>query len=387
MKVLVVTHENSLSGANRSLLSLIKMLSDKVNFDILVNNKNGKLIDELRKIPNINIIYKKYNWAYAHSRSTRIKKLLRLIIDGTKYYFSYPISSKLIKELKKDNYDLVYSNTSTIDFGYRLSRQLSIPHVWHIREFGKTDFDFQKLRKRSYYETIYSESEAIIFISKALQKEYEQNNKFNSSVIYNGFNVEQLKSKIKKETILTRTSPVNIIVTGQVSPGKGQDQAIKACEMLIKEGYNIRLNIFGEIDYDYLKRTVPNFEKFNWLKLHGQVTDIFERRNNMDIELVCSKNEAFGRVTIEAMLHELPVIGSNTGGTAELIKSGETGILFETGDIKSLASKIKLLINDNELRVNIINSARRFAEQFTIEKTSEELYEVFNDVIFKKGKK
>ncbi|MGQ7687986.1 glycosyltransferase family 4 protein [Streptococcus suis] len=384
MKVLVVSHENSLSGANKSLISLINLLSDKISFDILVNKKEGELVESLKSNSKVNIIETNYSWSVAHSRSTMLKRCIRLIVDAFKYYTSYPISKKLIEELKINGYDLVYSNTSTIDIGYRISQKLKVPHIWHIREFGKLDFNFQNLRKKSYYDKMLIGSEMIIFISKALQAEYEKKLNLNSTVIYNGFEITQLKYEIKKFSQLTKESLINIAATGQVSPGKGQHEAIRACELLIKEGYKIVLNLYGEIDYDYLNKTVPNFNNFSWLRLHGSVSDLYERRHDIDIELVCSKNEAFGRVTIEAMLHRIPIIGSNTGGTIELIDDGRTGILYESGNIISLADNIKKIINNNEIRMSIIDSAEKFAEQFTIERTSNDLYTVFSNVLNKK---
>lgn len=49
-------------------------------------------------------------------------------------------------------------------------------------------------------------------------------------------------------------------------------------------------------------------------------------RKKIDVELVCSRSEAFGRVTIESMMSSNPVIGANTGGTKELIIEGLTVI-------------------------------------------------------------
>ena len=51
----------------------------------------------------------------------------------------------------------------------------------------------------------------------------------------------------------------------------------------------------------------------NNINMLGQVRNLPEIRKNNDIELVCSKSEAFGRVTIEAMMSMMPVIGANTG--------------------------------------------------------------------------
>ena len=50
-----------------------------------------------------------------------------------------------------------------------------------------------------------------------------------------------------------------------------------------------------------------------------------------DIGLTCSRNEAFGRTTVEALLMGKPVIGTNTGGTVDLISDGVDGLLYPPG--------------------------------------------------------
>ena len=55
--------------------------------------------------------------------------------------------------------------------------------------------------------------------------------------------------------------------------------------------------------------------------------------------------EAFGRVTVEAMLSGRPVLASDTGANSELVQDNITGWLFNSGDAKSLAGKMEEIIN------------------------------------------
>ena len=68
-----------------------------------------------------------------------------------------------------------------------------------------------------------------------------------------------------------------------------------------------------------------------------------------DVGLMLSTNEAFGRVTVEYMMQNLAVIASDTGANPEIITNGETGLLYELGDVESLADKMKSLIEDHTL--------------------------------------
>jgi glycosyltransferase involved in cell wall biosynthesis len=63
-----------------------------------------------------------------------------------------------------------------------------------------------------------------------------------------------------------------------------------------------------------------------------------------------ARGESFGRVTAEAMLFGLPVLGTSAGGTAEIIKDGETGLLFPIGESGQtlLLDQIRKLATDRK---------------------------------------
>jgi glycosyltransferase involved in cell wall biosynthesis len=61
--------------------------------------------------------------------------------------------------------------------------------------------------------------------------------------------------------------------------------------------------------------------------------------------------ELFGRVLIEAMACEVPVVASNSGGIPEVI--GDTGILFQTGSVADFVEKLSGIIADRELREDL----------------------------------
>ena len=61
---------------------------------------------------------------------------------------------------------------------------------------------------------------------------------------------------------------------------------------------------------------------------------------------MCSQCEAFGRVTVEAMRAGLPVCGTNSGGTPEIIDPGVNGLLSPAGDANALAANLMALESD-----------------------------------------
>ena len=106
----------------------------------------------------------------------------------------------------------------------------------------------------------------------------------------------------------------------------------------------------------------------------GFVSDMAELRKTTDVELVCSEKEAFGRVTIEAMMASDPVIASDSGANPELIRPGENGLLFESGNAKALADCMQELIAEPGRIENMGRQAFRFAaENFLSDRNTEQI--------------
>jgi len=63
-----------------------------------------------------------------------------------------------------------------------------------------------------------------------------------------------------------------------------------------------------------------------------------------------SRSEAMGRVLIEAMACGKAIVGSRVGGIPNVVQDGMTGLLVEPGNVEDLARKLRLLLEDKDLR-------------------------------------
>lgn len=90
--------------------------------------------------------------------------------------------------------------------------------------------------------------------------------------------------------------------------------------------------------------------------------------------LMCSKDEAFGLVTVESMLARLPVIGRNRGATAEIIENGKTGFLYDTVD--DLQDKVRYAMSHDlsEIKEQAFDYAR---DNFSIEQTAKRVESIY----------
>lgn len=102
----------------------------------------------------------------------------------------------------------------------------------------------------------------------------------------------------------------------------------------------------------------------------------------MDIELMCAVRETFGRVTVEGMRSGLAVIGTNTGGTPEIINDFETGLLYQQGSVQDLVSKIKLLVDNRQLLQYLGKNGYEYSKMhFTVQKNVSEVFDVLNSAV------
>ncbi len=89
--------------------------------------------------------------------------------------------------------------------------------------------------------------------------------------------------------------------------------------------------------------------------------------------------EFFGRVLIEGMACEVPVIGSDSGEIPQVI--GDAGLIFPEGDTNALAERICKLVEDNSLRVSLQSRGLDRVQHFTWETIAQRTYEVYQQLL------
>jgi glycosyltransferase involved in cell wall biosynthesis len=84
---------------------------------------------------------------------------------------------------------------------------------------------------------------------------------------------------------------------------------------------------------------------------------------------------------LEAMAHAKPVVASRIGGIPELIRDGETGLLFEPNDPQQLSNCIRTLLRDSDLRKKFGGQARRIAEtEYSLERHGAALLSLYRSL-------
>ena len=112
---------------------------------------------------------------------------------------------------------------------------------------------------------------------------------------------------------------------------------------------------------------------------HDKIVKYYQ---NCDVFCFLTLGEPFGIAILEAMACQKPVIASNKGGPAEIVKDAETGFLVNPKDVKLVAERIIQLIKDEKLRKKMGEKARRtVVEKYSLEKISEKYYRLYCSLI------
>jgi glycosyltransferase involved in cell wall biosynthesis len=105
-----------------------------------------------------------------------------------------------------------------------------------------------------------------------------------------------------------------------------------------------------------------------------RLVDLYRRS---DIFALPSSAETFGIAAVEASACGLPVVASRSGGLADIVVDGETGLLIESGNRDQLAAALRRLVDDRSLRTSLgAQARRRAATRFDSDANARQLFEL-----------
>ena len=223
--------------------------------------------------------------------------------------------------------------------------------------------------------------EKVIAISKAVRNDIESRNSKNDiEVIYNAIDLKKFKKKRENKNY----GRINIGCIARIIPEKkGQDILLKAIR-IVKDKYPNVMCLFageppkgkeyilGQLENQAIELGVAENVRFE-----GNINDIPNFLNKLDIFVLPSRYEGFGIVLLEAMASNIPVIASNLEGPQEIIKENKYGELFEVENYKELAELIINKIENNDID-KINNSYDYVKEKFSIEIVNKKLKEIYD---------
>jgi glycosyltransferase involved in cell wall biosynthesis len=200
-------------------------------------------------------------------------------------------------------------------------------------------------------------------------------------VIPNGFDPKgyehgpETRSRMRAELGMSEDEMV-IGCTSRIDQQKGQFELIEAVRLASRHFSKLRLLIAGEPTFgegppymDFLRRKAAEYGMEDTVIFTGFRDDVPRILAALDVFAMPSYEETFGNCLVEAMLAGLPCIGTDGGGTPEVLEHGKVGLLVEPRSVESLGRAIQALLENPTLRRDLGVKARESArKRFNLEK-------------------
>lgn len=325
INVMFVTHADKKGGAEQSLIHLINYLDTSQYRIFLLSPGDAEYLNEI-----------KTEYEHFPLRLNSIKKKLG---------FGYLETVFQIKSfVKKNHIDIVHANGWRAPWYTAPLKFLSkCKLVWHHRDYTHLRM-FNRVLPRFF--------DQVICISQFVANSIEGQNK---TIIYNGVDTE-LGLTIKNRNFMEDDTLV-IGTFGRIVEWKRYHLMIEAVKKLAdNKKYNWKLIIVGDTSVDgsdeYFNNMIQKVITYGLednIIFYGYSKKPLELMKECDLTINFSLNEPFGRVIIESMLVQTPVIVSDSGGAPEIIQMTQGGFIVKDGDVEELYQTIQK-VYDN--RVN-----------------------------------
>jgi len=153
----------------------------------------------------------------------------------------------------------------------------------------------------------------------------------------------------------------------------------------VRERYRARLVMCGDGPArEGAERLARNYGLTGDVLFIGQVPNIADYLSVADVLLLPSETESFGLAALEALACEVPVIATRVGGLTDLVLDGETGFLFDVGDIGAMAERAIELLADPDKRRRMGARGREWAvQQYNTERVIPQYIELYQRVLHK----
>jgi glycosyltransferase involved in cell wall biosynthesis len=162
-------------------------------------------------------------------------------------------------------------------------------------------------------------------------------------------------------------------LVGRLQPWKGQDRLLRAHALLRERGHSIHTVIVGGDAYglsaryaESLPSLVGSLGLAGAVTMTGHVPDAGPYIEQLDILVNASDPEPFGIVLLEGMARGVAVVAVDSGGPAEFVEHGRTGLLARSGEPGALADALETLLASPALRQTLGRAGREvFLRSFT----------------------
>ena len=357
LKILYIANSEKIGGAERSLLSIFNYIHLWDVTPYYASIYDGELTAEIRKlgVPFIKLPpFSRY-------------KLPQFLFE----------CFRLAQKIKKLQIDAIHANRLHDAFyGFLPARLAGISIIAHHRDSSYTSID----------NFLWKRVDCNVCIADWLNQTFVDGK---GEVIHNGLELDLFNSETNgadfRANISINENQILVGTIGRITQIKGQHLLLDAAEIIIRKRKDCYFLIQGDTftlqDEDYKMSLLNRINQSRDLKdrviLREGTREVASVLAALDISVVPSLREPFGRVIIESMAMKKPVISTNYGGPTEII-TPDTGLLVPTNDPAALADAIVTLADSPALRTRMGEAGRARVEKFfRVENTVKKIADLY----------
>lgn len=292
------------------------------------------------------------------------------------------IMKKLQKRFKDNKVEMVIANSLESFRAVQAASERRIPVIWMIHELmtayrDRRELPEMKAAAQMADRLIFNSRTSLSFSSELGESIIEK-----SGIIYPGVHLPPRivdKRTVRRELGL-EVEGIILGSIGDICPQKGYESLIRAFGIISRSYPEARLLIIGRTPERYrdfrdrlidLSRELDLGELVDFL---GEKLDLPRWIPALDLLIHPSRRESFGRVIVEALAREVPVVAARSGGAEEILTDGKTGFLVSVGDSGALAgSVLRMIGNHDQARAMARRGREEVKDRYTIARTAREL--------------
>ncbi len=246
---------------------------------------------------------------------------------------------------------------------------------------------FLQLKYAKWGLQVLQMADAVIAVSREIQDELLRHG-FAPEKIYripNGVDIQEFRGT----SPLPRSLKRRFILLGRRDPQKGIDTALQALKILADKGLADRLELklygrdYAEWDYRQMARDLKVDQYVTFLPFENNVVEVYQKAYCL---ILPSVGEGLSNVLLEAMAMEMPVIGSQVSGTADVLEHQKNGLLIPPGAPAALAEAMEWVMAHPRLAADLGRRARlTVQEHYSLDAVARQYAELYDHLTKKKG--
>lgn len=293
-------------------------------------------------------------------------------------------NAKELRQIIKDfRPDVIHTENNALIPTYLALRKIKKqqrPKVFHTMHLKAEDETSNKI-VRFLYKHIFKKPN---YIPVAITKSLSEESKIFYKIPYvpyvnNGVSLEPFRNDI---TLSSRK--YDIVVVGRFVPQKNHLFVVSSFLKLKEKLPNIKIALVGGGELlDEIKKFVSDNNAQDFIHFAGVLNSPADIVNNSKVIALGSLYEANPLSLLEGMSAGCIVVSSNVGGVADIIKEGQNGFLFDSGDKDKFVGILYKILSDIDSYQSMSNFNVKYSDQFSMKECARKYYEIFENNIEK----